>query len=235
MRSARRLALSLALVVTAAIFMSGDRVCRVARCCHQPGLRRRRQRRRRVPERLHRAVQPGTIDVALDGYCRFSTRAPPVPATCGANVESADGALRHAAGRRLLPPRSAKRRHQRCSVAGRRTASDTTDQHGRGRRQGRARRPDRRPRLQRWLAPCTRGAACAHHRSRRLRHRHERRELLRGLRPGADAQRRRSPRSGRVRAASTLTTTQPTSARRRRRRATARPLRIPAAETPHRR
>ena len=47
---------------------------RLARPRHQPGLRRRRQRRRDLHARLHRALQPRPTAVALDGWSS-STRA----------------------------------------------------------------------------------------------------------------------------------------------------------------
>ena len=67
MRSARRLALSLALVVDCGHLHVRDRVCRVAGSCHQPGLRRRRQRQRRLPNDYVELFNRGTTDVALDG------------------------------------------------------------------------------------------------------------------------------------------------------------------------
>ena len=98
MRSARRLALSLALVVECGHLHVWYGICRVTGSRHQPGLRRRRQQRRAVSTNDYVELFNRGTSTCRSTAGRSSTRAPPEPGKFGA------------AATRSRPHRNARRR-----------------------------------------------------------------------------------------------------------------------------
>ena len=184
---------------------------------HQPGLRRRRQRRRAVPERLRRALQPRhDAPVDLSGWSvQYASSAGTTW-----QVTTLTGVRRSRASTTSSQEGGRRRQRRPAADAGR----DRHDRHGGDRRQGRARQHDDRALGQ---LPDRR----VDRRLRRLRHG---RELLRRQRPGAARRRTRRADLRKGAGCQDTTTTRPTSSPARRPRATRRRRSTTAAPTPRR-
>ena len=185
MRSARRLALSLALVASAAICMSGTAFAA------SPGL---------VISQVYggggntgatylndyiELFNRGTVDVPLSGLSLQYASATGTGAF-GANATALTPLTGTLAAGHYILVREASGGTAGAPLDGVDIDDPTPDQHVRHRGQGRTRLVDDVARLQRRLDHVLGCAARADHRPGRLRHRHERCELLRRNRPRAD-------------------------------------------------
>ena len=178
----------------------------------QPGLRRRRQRRtRRTTHDYVELFNPTTAPISLNGWSIQYASATGT-GNFGANGDAAHGAAERVdPGRQVLPRPGGERR----AAGSRLPAPDLTDATPIAMAAGAGKvalaNIAHVARLQRQLDAVQRDATRPDRRPRRLRNRRQRRELLRGRRPGADDQRDARPTSAATTAAPTPTTTAPTS------------------------